>query len=168
MKQENYNSLIAEIKQKISDAQLKTVVAANSQMLLLYWQMGNYILANQTQQGWGSKVIDLLSADLKREFPKLKGFSVRNLKYMKSFASTYTAPIIHKMIALEVEFKQQTLIAQQLVAQLEFTNIQTYIIVQQSVAQIEEADFLQSILSRITWSHHIILIDKESNLGKRF
>jgi len=168
MKQENYNSLIAEIKQKINEAQLKTVLAANSQMLMLYWQMGNYILSNQNQQGWGARVIDLLAADLKKEFPKLKGFSVRNLKYMLHFAKTYTIPIIHKMIELEAAFKQQTPIVQQLVAQLEETHNQVDVIMQQPAAQLEETTFLQSVLARISWSHHLILIDKEPHIGKRF
>jgi hypothetical protein len=55
------------------------VMAANSQMLLLYWQMGQYILQNQEAEGWGTKIINKLSVDLKKEFPALKGFSPRNL-----------------------------------------------------------------------------------------
>ncbi len=165
---ENYNLLIAEIKQKIKEAQLKTVLAANSQMLLLYWQMGNYILANQNQQGWGAKVIDLFAADLKKEFPHLKGFSVRNLKYMLHFAKCYSISVIRKMIELEATFKQQTAIVQQLVAQLEVAYNQTDANVQQPAAHLEESIFLQSILARISWSHHLILIDKEPSIGKRF
>lgn len=165
---ENYNLLIAEIKQKIKEAQLKTVLAANSQMLLLYWQMGNYILANQNQQGWGAKVIDLFAADLKKEFPHLKGFSVRNLKYMLHFAKCYSISVIRKMIELEATFKQQTAIMQQLVAQLEVAYNQTDANVQQPAAHLEESIFLQSILARISWSHHLILIDKEPSIGKRF
>ena len=69
MKQKNYIQFLAEVKQKIKEAQLKTVIAANGQMLFLYWQMGNYILSNQNKQGWGAKVIELLAADLKKEFP---------------------------------------------------------------------------------------------------
>jgi len=50
------------------------MVAANSQMLLLYWQLGNIILENQQKQGWGAKIIQTLSNDLRREFPSIKGF----------------------------------------------------------------------------------------------
>ena len=53
MKNETYIKLFTEIKQKIKEAQLKTAVAANSQMLLLYWQLGNFIIANQQEKGWG-------------------------------------------------------------------------------------------------------------------
>jgi predicted nuclease of restriction endonuclease-like (RecB) superfamily len=168
MKQASYIQFLADVKLKITEAQLKTVVAANSQMLLLYWQMGNYILDNQNQQGWGAKVIELLSSDLKKEFPQLKGFSVRNLKYMRIFAKVYSVEVIGKMIEIEASFKQETPIVQQLVAQLEDTQKQEVIIVQQPAAQSVESQFLTSVLARISWSHHLILIDKEPGLGKRF
>jgi hypothetical protein len=61
MKDKKYINSLSSIKQKIQDAQVKTIVAANSQMLLLYWQLGNIILQNQQQKGWGAKIIDNLS-----------------------------------------------------------------------------------------------------------
>ncbi|MFM9267733.1 YhcG family protein [Tychonema sp. BBK16] len=57
--------------------------------MLLYWQIGRDILNRQQQQGWGTKVIDNLATDLRKAFPEMKGFSSRNLKYMRSFAETY-------------------------------------------------------------------------------
>lgn len=53
---------------------------------MLYWNIGNVILKNSE---WGNKFIDTLAKDIKGEFPKLKGFSVRNLKYMRKFAELY-------------------------------------------------------------------------------
>jgi hypothetical protein len=79
MAYKNYKELLIEIKSRVQEAQLKSVMAANSQMLLLYWQMGQYILQNQEAEGWGTKIINKLSVDLKKEFPALKGFSPRNL-----------------------------------------------------------------------------------------
>jgi hypothetical protein len=58
-------------------------------MLTLYWEIGNSILEKQNQNGWGSKVIDLLAIDLAKNFPDNSGFSVRNLKYMRAFAEAY-------------------------------------------------------------------------------
>ncbi|HWJ25858.1 MAG TPA: hypothetical protein VNS32_04900 [Flavisolibacter sp.] len=55
MAYKNYKDLLAEIKGKVREAQLKTVMAANAQMLLLYWQMGNFILENQQTEGWVQK-----------------------------------------------------------------------------------------------------------------
>jgi hypothetical protein len=97
MKQmENYKQFLTSVKEQISSAQVKTVMAANSQMLWLYWQLGNYILQNQNAAGWGAKVIDKLSADINKAFPLLKGFSARNLKYMRRFAQTYSQPVLKK------------------------------------------------------------------------
>jgi predicted nuclease of restriction endonuclease-like (RecB) superfamily len=61
----------------------------NWELVLLYWQIGREILIRQQQQGWGAKVIDKLAKDLRKEFPEMKGFSPRNLKYMRAFAETY-------------------------------------------------------------------------------
>jgi len=54
-----------------------------------YWDIGRQILARQDKEGWGAKIIDRLAADLKKSFPDMKGFSSRNLKYMRKFAENY-------------------------------------------------------------------------------
>ena len=61
----------------------------NRELVLLYWQIGHDILIRQTQQGWGAKVIDRLAHDLRVAFPAMKGFSPRNLKYMRAFAEAW-------------------------------------------------------------------------------
>ena len=73
----------------MQQAQLKAVVAVNAELIVLCWQIGKQILDRQEKEGWGTKVIDRLSADLHAAFPQMKGFSIRNLKYMRSFAETY-------------------------------------------------------------------------------
>jgi predicted nuclease of restriction endonuclease-like (RecB) superfamily len=55
-------------------------------LITLYWEIGHEILVREDREGWGSKVIDRLSADLRRDFPDMKGFSRSNLKYMRAFA----------------------------------------------------------------------------------
>ncbi|WGV23876.1 DUF1016 N-terminal domain-containing protein [Halotia branconii] len=84
-----YDDFLKELKTRISSAQLRAGVAVNKELLLLYWQIGRDILNRQQQQGWGAKVIDSLAADLQQAFPEMKGFSSRNLKYMRTFAETY-------------------------------------------------------------------------------
>jgi len=61
----------------------------NTELVLLYWTIGRDILLRQEKERWGAKVIDRLSADLKRSFPEMKGFSPRNLKYMRTFADAW-------------------------------------------------------------------------------
>lgn len=65
------------------------MLTVNKQLLELYWHIGNTILTQQENAGWGAKVIDRLAVDIKAEFPDIKGFSVRNLKYMRAFAAAY-------------------------------------------------------------------------------
>jgi len=87
--EKSYLDLLSDLKLKIQTAQVKAAIAVNRELILLYWEIGRNILLRQEQAGWGAKVIDRLSADLKKAFPDLKGFSSRNLKYMRSFAETY-------------------------------------------------------------------------------
>ncbi|BCL34366.1 YhcG family protein [Nostoc sp. MS1] len=84
-----YEDFLAELKTRISTAQLRAAVAVNKELVLLYWQIGRDIIHRQQQQGWGAKVIDRLAADLRKAFPEMKGFSPRNLKYMRAFAEAY-------------------------------------------------------------------------------
>mgnify|MGYP002777029497 CR=1 FL=1 len=80
-----FNSL----KERIRNAQVRAALSVNCELVLLYWQIGNEILMRQQQQGWGAKVIEQLASDLRKAFPDMKGFSARNLKYMRAFALSY-------------------------------------------------------------------------------
>lgn len=84
-----YSAFLNEVKTQIRAAQVKAALAVNRELLLLYWQLGREILARQQAEGWGSKVLERLSSDLKREFPEMKGFSRSNLKYMRAFAEAW-------------------------------------------------------------------------------
>jgi predicted nuclease of restriction endonuclease-like (RecB) superfamily len=85
-----YAKVLGDLTKRIKETRLATVIAANTEMVRLYWQVGRVILARQEQEGWGAKVIDRLSYDLRRAFPDMAGLSARNLKYMRAFASTWT------------------------------------------------------------------------------
>ena len=82
----DYAAWLASMKQRIRGARQRAVLAANDEQIRLYHDIGRDILDRQSRQGWGAKVIDRLSADLRAEFPDTKGFSSRNLKYMSYFA----------------------------------------------------------------------------------
>lgn len=97
---EGYDDFLSDLKQRIRSAQVKAVLAVNRELVLLYWQIGRDILSRQQQQGWGAKVIERLSADLRTSFPEMKGFSLRNLKYMRAFAEAYVEePIVQQLVA---------------------------------------------------------------------
>lgn len=86
----SYVDLLDSLKRKIREAQLKAVINVNKELIFLYWEIGKSILERQKQEGWGSKVIERLSKDLMNSFPEMKGFSPRNLKYMRRFAEDYS------------------------------------------------------------------------------
>jgi predicted nuclease of restriction endonuclease-like (RecB) superfamily len=82
----SYAVVLGEIKERIRTERLRVVMAANAGMVLLYWDIGRLILERQEKEGWGAKVIDRLSADLREAYPDMRGLSSRNLKYMRAFA----------------------------------------------------------------------------------
>jgi predicted nuclease of restriction endonuclease-like (RecB) superfamily len=98
---ENYLGFIKEIKERIVKTRLESVLAANSAMILLYWEIGNAILHHQKNEGWGTKVIDRMSYDLKTAFSDMQGFSPRNLQYMRKFAEAWPdIEIVQRTVAL--------------------------------------------------------------------
>ncbi len=84
-----YAAFFAELKERIARERIKAVLSANSAMVLMYWDIGRSILERQHKEGWGAKVIDRLSYDLKKAFPDMTGLSPRNLKYMRTFADAW-------------------------------------------------------------------------------
>lgn len=85
----NYNSFLHDLKTSIRAARTRAALAVNRELVLLYWQIGRDILKRQEQEGWGAKIIERLATDLRAEFPDMKGFSPRNLKYMRMFAEAW-------------------------------------------------------------------------------
>ena len=86
---EGYGKWLAEVKARIHSAQQRAALAVNTEMLRVYWQIGRDILDRESSQGWGARVIDRLSHDLRQSFPDLGGFSRANLKYMRAFAAAW-------------------------------------------------------------------------------
>lgn len=85
----DYPVFFAAIKERIARERIKAVMAANAAMVLMYWDIGAKILEKQNVEGWGAKIVDRLSHDLKAAFPEMNGFSPRNLKYMRKFAECW-------------------------------------------------------------------------------
>ena len=98
----DYDNFLRDLKQRIRSAQLRAAVVVNSELVRLYWSIGRDILTRQADQGWGTKVIDRLSADLKAAFPDMKGFSRTNLLYMRAFADAYPDEAIVQQLAGQI------------------------------------------------------------------
>lgn len=105
LQNEDYKKWIAELKQKVYSVQIKAAIAVNTALIDFYFVLGKSI--SEKENVWGAKLIEQTSKDLKAEFPDMKGFSVRNLKYCRQFYQFYS-----------------TVIGQQAVAQLQLVSIQ--------------------------------------------
>lgn len=101
-KPEGYDEFVGELKERIGRAQLEAAQAVGRSLVLLYWGIGKSILERQERLGWGAKVVDRLATDLRRSFPEVRGFSVRNLKYMRGLAEAWpdeaiVQQLLHKL-----------------------------------------------------------------------
>lgn len=101
----DYASFLAEIKKRIQTERLRAVLSANTFQILMYWDLGKDILQKQKKAGWGAKVIDRLSYDLKEAFPETNGFSARNLKYMRKFAEAWPDREIVQRVAAQIPWR---------------------------------------------------------------
>ncbi|WNY23948.1 Putative nuclease YhcG [Methanimicrococcus hongohii] len=110
----SYSEFIAEVKSSIQNERMKAVISANRHMIILYWKIGSMILEKQKEAGWGAKVIDQISIDLKQEFPDMKGFSSRNLKYMKRFAECWEDFEIVQQAVAQLPWRSNILILDKL------------------------------------------------------
>ena len=136
------------IEHLIDTAKLKTAISVNMGTLSLYWNIGKSILQKQEQEGWGKQVIEQLSKDLISRYPDDRGYSKRNLGYMKSFAMQYPDfPFLQVPLAKLKELP----ILQATLAKLEG----------------EGKDFVQVPLAQISWYHHISLLPKVKDEAQR-
>jgi predicted nuclease of restriction endonuclease-like (RecB) superfamily len=145
---QEYSKFLADLKERVESSRYKAALSVNKELILLYHHIGTQILEAQNKAGWGAKVIDQLSKDLASEFPEMKGFSVRNLKYMRKFASEYP----------DAQFVQQ------LVAQLPWGHIVT---IMYSTADEDERMFYINETRINGWSRNILSMQIETNLFKR-
>jgi predicted nuclease of restriction endonuclease-like (RecB) superfamily len=126
----NYISVLNTLKEKIKKARTQAALSVNSHLLTTYWEIGSTILQQQKEEGWGSKVIDRLANDLRLEFPGMQGLSIRNFKYMRTFAEAYP----------------------------HFPNVQAPLA--QTTDNSKELSKVQAPLAQLSWYHHITLITK--------
>ena len=111
-----YGDLLATIKTRVRSARLSAALASNRELILLYWDIGRMILERQAEAGWGAKVVDKLARDLRAEFTKMRGFSPRNLKYMRAFAEAWPELEFVQQVAAQIPWFHNCLIIERIVS----------------------------------------------------
>ncbi len=142
-----YKDLLIGIKNRVRQGQVKVFLSANAEMLATYWDIGKMIHERQQQEGWGKGVIPRLAVDLKNELSEVKGFSERNINYMLKFFSEYQLLTIGKLTVAKLEDEGNT-------------------ILQLPVAKLEDNEI--QLITKINWSHHVILMQKVKDLPQRY
>jgi predicted nuclease of restriction endonuclease-like (RecB) superfamily len=147
-----YADWLGDIKTQIHEAQQRAAQALNLHLVFLYWKIGRAILDQQEQQGWGAKIIDRLADDLRRNFPEMKGFSPRNLKYMRAFVVAWPDAGNCAPPAAQMEGGE---IVQGVLGQLENSAF-----VHQMVDKLGSEAFVHHLVHKLPWRHHCVIMDK--------
>lgn len=156
-----YLTLLRHIKQRVTQGQQRAIYSANEEMLHMYWDIGNMLTKSQKANGWGKKTLERLSVDMKNEFPKIKGFSVRNMQCMIQFYEEYNK---------ELTLPKRSLpeITQSSIAQLnKYTEKDEYPITQSTIAQLPAYNFYLPVI-HLSWTHNIVLIQKVKDIRARY
>lgn len=148
-----YRDLLGDIKLRVRRAQAQAARSVNTEMILLYWDIGCMILERQDREGWGAGVIPRLAAHLKNELPDEKGFSERNLGYMIQFAREYGGPPNLQQPAAKLP--------ESLDKKADTVNTDEKPILQQPPA------ISPQLAVGLPWFHHVVLIQKVKNLPTR-
>lgn len=143
-----YVAWLADLKSRVERARQRAALSVNRELMSLYWQIGREILERQQRQGWGAKVVDQLAADLRSAFPDMRGFSPRNLKYMRALAEAWPGD----------EFVQEP------VAQLPWSHVVT-LLDKLKTRETREWYAFKSI--EHGWSRNILTMQIESRLQDR-
>jgi predicted nuclease of restriction endonuclease-like (RecB) superfamily len=144
----HYKKFLEDLKNRVSTSRYQAAKTVNKELILLYHHIGTEILNRQKEYGWGAKVIDQISKDLISEFPDMKGFSTRNLMYMRQFASEYQ----------DIQFMQQV------VAQLPWGH---NIYLMNLITDKEIRTFYIKAAIEHGWSRNVMVMQIEQALHKR-
>ena len=165
IKHSEYRDWLRDLKQQIKTGQIKASLAVNSQMIMLYWDLGRQIVEKQENAKWGSGFIEQLSKDLKEEFPEMTGFSYDNLRFVRRFYLFYSSKseqlvpklgnqIMKQLVSLlPVENSEKS---EQLVSKIQQLEIQNFIVSEQVVRQ----------FTCVPWGHHMLILKKIKDLNQ--
>jgi len=157
-----YKNWLKDLKNRFRQVQLKAIVKVNSELLNFYWELGKEITEKQKFSNWGDGFLQQLSIDLMTEFPAIKGFSLRNLKYMRQWFNFWNGKN-----ALVQQAVAQNENGQQAVAQLTKIPWGHNIAIISKCKNHEEAVFYVKNTISQNWSRSVLVHQIEGKLFER-
>lgn len=153
------------IKTAILESQQRAVQDLNTNVLSLYYSIGEFISRNTRQQQWGSNAIKTISEQLQKELPGLRGYSESSLKNMRQFYEEWCADIIRQPMATELQVadNEKDIIRQPMATELEQKLTITTL---QFIPTIFDIHTAHNFLS-ISFTHHIEILKKTTTLDER-
>jgi predicted nuclease of restriction endonuclease-like (RecB) superfamily len=167
-----YYRFVEGIKQRIRVAQIKAAISANRELILLYWDVGRAIVDAQKDKGYGKRVVEMLSADLRREFPEMAGLTARNLWLMRAFFLAYAGDeqILKQPVSESPSQEGAEVSPQKLKQPVSETSVQP---AQELHGQKLSQGATQSVravielVASLPWGHNIVLMQKVKEIDAR-
>jgi len=154
----DYPAFLAALKDRIVHAHISAARAVNRELVLLYWDIGRGIVEKQQRAGWGDAVVERLAADLRAEFPDMRGFSPRNVWDMRRFYTACTDFEFLAQAAQKLAGNPKRQILRQPVAESAHRSKTG---VEETLERpVPEIEFVRQLVAEIPWGHHLLLLNK--------
>ena len=152
----DYTSFLTEVKGRIQTARLQAGRAVNRELVMLYWDIGRGIVEKQKTVGWGDAVVERFAADLREEFPDMRGFSSFSIWRMRQLYLEYSSPEFLAQAVPEIGKPGGKFLAQ-LVP--ETSHEAPSAILGQAVPEIL-SQAVRGLVAAVPWGHHVELMKK--------
>jgi predicted nuclease of restriction endonuclease-like (RecB) superfamily len=141
----DYRRFIEDLKARVTEARISAARHANSDLILLYWDIGRAIVKKQKILGWGDSVVEMVAADLRRAFPEMRGFSPDSIWRMRQFYSEYADASFLEQAVPEIERR----VGKRLEQAVPEKAVDEFL-----------SRFVREMLAPIPWGHHVELLKK--------
>lgn len=162
-----YTSFLQKIIEEIGDAKVTVARVVNSELTRLYWTIGKMISEKQREQGWGKSIIEKLSADIGKNTGATKGFSPRNLWFMKQFYEEYHDMEFLKQLVSALKLKQAVSVLKGESHALGLLPWGHHILLMQKTQKNDERIYYISTAISSGWSRNVLLNQVKANAFKR-
>jgi predicted nuclease of restriction endonuclease-like (RecB) superfamily len=153
----DYTSFLTEVKGRIQTARLQAGRAVNRELVMLYWDIGCGIIERQKTLGWGDAVVECFAADLRAEFPDMRGFSDNSVWLMRQLYAEYSTPEFLEQVVQELQRHGGKPFLEQPVQESRGKSAGQFL--GQAVPEIL-AQAVRELVSRVPWGHHVQLMKK--------